>query len=363
MPATSPPTDPRYTFVGSDYGPRPSEGAGGIDFHPGLDFNVRERDPGVPDVGGMYGYPVFSVADGTVVYTAAEDPAQGASLFTRGYGNVVVIRHDQWSDAPGGGPWFSLYAHLLDMRVRTGQRVLTGEQVARVGATSNGRFPTMGAHLHFEIRCYPIRANPQAGPGAIIPSTNDSAFLDWEQGRRTFQTRRRETGTTVDPIWWFAQRGVNILRRDEPGSETRIKGRIFGGNGPQGQAMMPRGVLSSYAPASLPTGASYGRMSARVQARTTGMGALAHLGAAPPDEVRITSSSGQEQVLVADMSELPYQPPVQGRLEMPLIPVTDPATQTPPGAIAIASIAATGAIIAGTILITALDAKHVASRG
>lgn len=57
-----------------------------------------------------------------------------------GYGTYVVINH--------GGGWTTLYAHLEDAAVRTGQRVVRGQRIGRVG--KSGQQPT--THLHYEQR-------------------------------------------------------------------------------------------------------------------------------------------------------------------------------------------------------------------
>ncbi len=84
------------------------------------------------------GDPVFSTADGLVVY---------ANDFRAGWGNVVLIRH---AYLERGEVRFvdSLYGHLDRFFVREGQRVSRGDKIGTIG-TAHGRYP---AHLHFEIR-------------------------------------------------------------------------------------------------------------------------------------------------------------------------------------------------------------------
>ncbi len=73
--------------------------------------------------------PVKAVHEGRVAY---------ADLF-RGYGMLVVIDH--------GGKHHTLYAHLADIAVTTGQKVATGDVVGTVGSTDLG-----GPGLYFESR-------------------------------------------------------------------------------------------------------------------------------------------------------------------------------------------------------------------
>ncbi len=115
--------------VGSHYGYRNSRRTGERTFHAGIDF-LAER-----------GTPVYAVRGG-VVEAVATNTTQ--TLFA-GYGNAVVVHH------PDEGRW-SFYAHLEDVTVEEGQPVEPGTLLGHVGNTTNGRFPGMGAHLHFEVR-------------------------------------------------------------------------------------------------------------------------------------------------------------------------------------------------------------------
>jgi murein hydrolase activator len=72
--------------------------------------------------------PVLAVHEGTVVF---------ADLFS-GYGLMVVVDH--------GGKHHSLYAHLGEIRVASGQRVTAGQEVGRAGRSLEG------TGLYFEVR-------------------------------------------------------------------------------------------------------------------------------------------------------------------------------------------------------------------
>lgn len=89
-------------------------------------------------IGGMntdLGDPIFSTADGLVIYAGEPSP---------GWGKLVVIAHT----APDGRPLHSMYAHLNKIEVAIGSLVPRGAKVGTVG-TANGFYP---AHLHFEMR-------------------------------------------------------------------------------------------------------------------------------------------------------------------------------------------------------------------
>lgn len=89
-------------------------------------------------IGGMntdLGDPVFSTADGFVLYAAEPSP---------GWGKLILIAHK----APDGKTQHSMYAHLDRIDVTPGALVPRGGRIGTVG-TANGYYP---AHLHFEMR-------------------------------------------------------------------------------------------------------------------------------------------------------------------------------------------------------------------
>ncbi|MGC2518040.1 MAG: peptidoglycan DD-metalloendopeptidase family protein [Burkholderiales bacterium] len=82
------------------------------------------------DIGGKIGDPVYASASGRVVYS-------GTGL--RGYGKLIIIKHNQ--------TYLSAYAHNSNLLVKEGQNVTKGQKIAEVGNTDSD-----GAKLHFEIR-------------------------------------------------------------------------------------------------------------------------------------------------------------------------------------------------------------------
>ena len=102
------------------------------------------------DIANNIGTPVKAVMDGTVINAG---PAQG-------FGKWVRLRHDDGS--------ISVYGHVHSFNVTVGQRVTAGQQIAEMG--NEGR--STGPHLHFEI----------------LPDGQNQ----------------------VDPVPWFAQRGITV---------------------------------------------------------------------------------------------------------------------------------------------------------
>jgi lipoprotein NlpD len=82
------------------------------------------------DVGGKPGDPVLAAADGKVVYAANG---------LRGYGNLVIIKHNN--------TYLTAYAHNQALAVKENQAVRKGQKIAEMGSTDAER-----VKLHFEIR-------------------------------------------------------------------------------------------------------------------------------------------------------------------------------------------------------------------
>ena len=102
------------------------------------------------DIANAVGTPILAVMDGTVIDSG---PASG-------YGQWIRIKHDDGA--------VSVYGHMETLAVSVGDRVTAGQNIAGMG---NRGFST-GSHLHFEIH----------------PSGNGA----------------------VDPLPWFAERGITI---------------------------------------------------------------------------------------------------------------------------------------------------------
>jgi lipoprotein NlpD len=95
-------------------------------------------------LGGKAGDPVFAAADGRVVYA-------GAGL--RGYGNLIIIKHNS--------QYLTAYAHNQTLLVKEDQVVRKGQKVAEMGNTDADR-----VQLHFEIR----KQGKPIDPAKSLPS-------------------------------------------------------------------------------------------------------------------------------------------------------------------------------------------------
>ena len=95
-------------------------------------------------IAGKAGDPVLAAADGRVVYA-------GSGL--RGYGNLVIVKHNN--------TYLSAYAHNQTLLVREDQALRRGQKIAEMGSSDAER-----VQLHFEIR----RQGKPVDPGRLLPA-------------------------------------------------------------------------------------------------------------------------------------------------------------------------------------------------
>jgi lipoprotein NlpD len=93
--------------------------------------------------GGKAGDPVLAAADGRVIYA-------GSGL--RGYGNMVIVKHNN--------SYLTAYAHNQALLVKEDQVVRKGQKIAEMGSSDAER-----VQLHFEIR----RLGKPVDPGRLLP--------------------------------------------------------------------------------------------------------------------------------------------------------------------------------------------------
>jgi len=94
-------------------------------------------------IAGKVGDPVMAAADGRVVYA-------GSGL--RGYGNLVIVKHN--------ATYLTAYAHNQTLLVKEDQAVRRGQKIAEMGSTDADR-----VQLHFEIR----KQGKPIDPARLLP--------------------------------------------------------------------------------------------------------------------------------------------------------------------------------------------------
>lgn len=102
----------------------------------------EQKNKGI-DLAGRAGDPVVAAADGRVVYA-------GAGL--RGYGNLIILKHNN--------TFLTAYAHNQSLLVKEDQMVRKGQKIAEMGSTDTDR-----VKLHFEIR----RQGKPVDPARYLP--------------------------------------------------------------------------------------------------------------------------------------------------------------------------------------------------
>ncbi|GAA3541065.1 peptidoglycan DD-metalloendopeptidase family protein [Zobellella aerophila] len=101
-------------------------------------FSLAETGNKGIDVRGRRGQAVTAAAEGKVVYA-------GSAL--RGYGNLIIIKHDD--------NYLSAYAHNDVLRVKDKQVVKAGQHIADMGSSG-----ATDVRLHFEIRYQGTSVDP-----------------------------------------------------------------------------------------------------------------------------------------------------------------------------------------------------------
>jgi len=113
--------------------------------HPGQVLaNFDEAKNKGLDFGGKAGDPVLAAADGKVVYA-------GSGL--RGYGNLVILKHNN--------TYLTAYAHNQTLLVKEDQAVQKGQRIAEMGSSDADR-----VKLHFEIR----KQGKPIDPAKLLPA-------------------------------------------------------------------------------------------------------------------------------------------------------------------------------------------------
>ena len=109
-----------FTYnITSSFGMRIHPVSGVRKFHDGVDIAAA----------GIENKPVIAAASGKVARAG----------YMGGYGKTVIIKH---------GEYETLYGHLNDITVKTGQNVQAGEKIGLVGSTGQ----STGPHLHFTVK-------------------------------------------------------------------------------------------------------------------------------------------------------------------------------------------------------------------
>jgi hypothetical protein len=90
----------------------------------------------------------YLVPEGTAIFATADGVVKSLSEKTTTHGKAITIDH--------GNGYETSYSHLLDIRVRKGQKVKRGDIIALSGNSGLSFAP----HLHYEVRYRDTRVDP-----------------------------------------------------------------------------------------------------------------------------------------------------------------------------------------------------------
>ena len=126
IPAIQPVSNKDLKKTASGYGLRIDPIYNTTKFHEGMDFSAN------------IGTPIYATGNGTVTKAGWQS----------GYGKIVKLNH--------GYGYETWYAHMNDIDVRVGQKVVRGEVIGKVGNTGK----STGPHLHYEVHVKGRVVNP-----------------------------------------------------------------------------------------------------------------------------------------------------------------------------------------------------------
>lgn len=124
---TTPSISPTKGWVTSSFGYRTSPFTANREFHRGL------------DIAGRLGTPVYAPADGKIRFAGNR----------RALGNAVTISHGYGVE--------TLYGHMHELNVKSGQKIVRGQEIGLLGST--GR--STGPHLHYQVQVNGVPVNPR----------------------------------------------------------------------------------------------------------------------------------------------------------------------------------------------------------
>jgi len=206
-----------------------SQGVDGEHTHKGLwrhawDLEVRDSEGRLFSGAGLrhedyfcFGLPVLAPGDGTVVYAVGHlaDTPVGTVDVANNWGNCVVLWH--------GGTVYTLLAHLQQgsLLVAVGQRVVTGQAIAKVG--SSGRSPRPHLHMHVQRSGLPGAPTVEASLLHYVQHGADGTATycthgQPEQGDEVAalpvsETRREALSLALGRTWsWTGQIGKRSIR-------------------------------------------------------------------------------------------------------------------------------------------------------
>lgn len=221
------------------------------DYRYGGDFFGDIIHTGV-DIPAPFGTPVLAVGPGKVVW-AGYGLYRGYLDETDPYGMAVAIQHDfGWQNQK----LFTVYGHLSEVSVITGQHLESGEQLGLIGET--GR--VTGPHLHFEVRLdensffstrnpelwlvppqgWGVLAGRVSNSGGVLAEDQNIIVTSIESGQNWF-SRTYGQGAVIPDAYYKE----NLVIGDLPAGSYRIRIAYAGHNFEETIEILP-GVVNYF---------------------------------------------------------------------------------------------------------------------
>lgn len=197
--------------------PYGSDGSGRYLLHNGLDMADESGAPAVAPLDG-------------VVIVARDDLDEQFGWRCDWYGQLVIIRADQPHD---DRPVYLLFGHVSDVQVGEGQRVVTGQAVARQGTAGAAVVP----HVHLEVRVGSNSFGATRNPLLWLAPPDGQGIV---AGRLVDPEGRAWQGVTVTLIdrsgaapfrntWTYLDDPEHLIRPDPAMGENFVFGPVAAG--------------------------------------------------------------------------------------------------------------------------------------
>lgn len=116
---------------------------------------------------------VIAHSDGVVIWIQTGQKNNPKATGNASYGNCVKIKHSNG--------YYTLYAHLQDVKVKLNEKVSKGQVIGYMGNT--GR--SFGSHTHFEVRNEKdTRINPTPYIDADLPSSSTITYQVYDNKKK-----------------------------------------------------------------------------------------------------------------------------------------------------------------------------------
>lgn len=155
------------------------------------------------DYGAPEGTPVSAISSGEVVLAATGDNA--------GFGNAVTVKHA----LADGRTVYSLYAHLKEIEVKQGDKVVLGQPIGSVGRTGTAT----GPHLHLAVKDKPDLGKGYSGSNFTGDELQIDSITYYRPSKFIEQQRPATTGAKA---YVAGTDGIGLRLRVEPNLAARV---------------------------------------------------------------------------------------------------------------------------------------------